>query len=231
MAAQGIAGHTAVTLYDVEDPLRHAGLDRQLGDAQHTERRHLGRLEDDGISCRQCRCHLPRSHYERQVPGCDGADDAVGFRDRHAEMVCARRRDVTADLVRPLRKEADAVRSERHVPARCILDRPRRTNRLERRKRLHIGIDQVRPAAQDACAVARRAARPVAGLECAPGILHRLVDEVRIRHRQAGIALSIGWTFHVHRVRTALHIAPTDKMRTAHCNLIRVEAFHHQSFQ
>ena len=76
----------------VEDALGHPGLDDDLLELDCRERRQLGRLEDDGVACRQRRAELPRGDRQREVPGRDQADDAERLAERHVDAAVDRDR-------------------------------------------------------------------------------------------------------------------------------------------
>ena len=50
-----------------------ANISRELAQADGGERGQLGRLEDDGVSGRQRRAHLPAGEHQGEVPGRDRA--------------------------------------------------------------------------------------------------------------------------------------------------------------
>jgi hypothetical protein len=49
-----LADDRALAGDDVDDALRDAGFERELGEAERRERRQLGRLEHDGVPARKC---------------------------------------------------------------------------------------------------------------------------------------------------------------------------------
>ena len=90
MPYQAIAGRNAVPGHDLEDALREDLL-RQLDEAQHRQRRLLGRLDDLDVAGGERRAHLPDDHEERVVPRRDPGDDA--------ERLAADHRGVALDVL------------------------------------------------------------------------------------------------------------------------------------
>ena len=65
---------------------------RQLGQRQRRQRRLLRRLNDDGATRCQRRCHFARNHGGREVPRCDGSAHAHGLLGHHNALVTPGRR-------------------------------------------------------------------------------------------------------------------------------------------
>ena len=225
MARQRIARGATIALYDIEEAGRHAGLNGQLGQPQRGVGRQLRWLEHDRVAGGQRGAHLPRHHDQREVPRRDGADHAVGLGHHHPQMIVARRCDLATELVRVLGEKAQALGRERDVPGRDVAHRTRGAHGFERTEPRRIGLDQIGPAAQHACAFARRAACPVAVAPCAPGVAHGGVDRGGVGQRKLGVCLSIGGPVHGHAAGVGDE-ASTDEMARGHLDLLGVEHLH-----
>ena len=73
------------TVNDVEDARGHADRVHHLGEQRRRRRRLLGRLGDHRVPARECWRDLPREQEERQVPGRNDADHAMGLSHRVVE--------------------------------------------------------------------------------------------------------------------------------------------------
>jgi len=73
---QALADALARSGDDVDDAFRHARLDEEAGHMEGGKRRHLVRLEDDGVAGDHRRCDLPRDERRGIVPRDDADDDA-----------------------------------------------------------------------------------------------------------------------------------------------------------
>ncbi len=80
----------AVAGDDVDDAGRQPDLDADLGEGERGQRRELGRLQHDGVSCGQRRRDLPRQHQQREVPRDDLAADADRLEGRETRRRSAR---------------------------------------------------------------------------------------------------------------------------------------------
>ena len=65
--------------HDIEHALGQSGLERQLGESQHPERRQFGRLGHHGVAGGQRRSALLAHPHHRAVPRWDHGDHAVGL--------------------------------------------------------------------------------------------------------------------------------------------------------
>ena len=86
-------------------PLRQPGVQRQFGDPQRGQRRHLGRLQHHRVPGRERRREPPGSDRHREVPRHDDADDAERLVERHVHP--AGHRNLRAD--QPLRRAGVVV--------------------------------------------------------------------------------------------------------------------------
>jgi hypothetical protein len=75
-SSRGPAGH------DIDHALRYPSFDREFGKAEHSERRFLRRLYDDGAAARERRRDLPYRDHEGEVPGNDRTNHAHRFSER-----------------------------------------------------------------------------------------------------------------------------------------------------
>src|SRR6185436_13868553 len=159
MPYQAIAGRNAVPGHDLEDALREDLL-RQLDEAQHRQRRLLGRLDDLDVAGGERRAHLPDDHEERVVPGRYPGDDA--------ERLAADHRGVALDVLggglalevpRRAGEEAEVVR---HHAGLVDGDPPRLADvpRLESRELLGVLVDHVGEPEQELHPVLRRLLAP-----------------------------------------------------------------------
>ena len=142
MAHERVADRDAVARHDLE----HAGRQHLLGqldEAQHRQRRLLGRLDDLDVAGGERRPHLPDRHEERVVPRADAGDDP--------ERLAADHRRVALDVLggrlalevpRRAREEAEVVG---HDPRLVDRDPPRLADvaRLEPRELLGVLVDHV----------------------------------------------------------------------------------------
>ena len=114
---------------DVDDALRQARRQRELGEAQRGQRRQLGRLQHDRVAGRERRPELPGGDRQGEVPGRDQPHHAE--RLAHGEGLAAGHRDRVAE--QPLGRAgvvAEGVHHHRHLAAR-VGDRLAGVARLE----------------------------------------------------------------------------------------------------
>ena len=139
---------------DVDDALRDAGLERELGEPQRRERRQLRRLEHDRVAARERRPELPGRDVEREVPGHDQADDAERLAE--GDVDAARDRDrLAVVLVDRAGVEVEDLRDHADLAARAG-DRLADVARLDPRELLGVLLDERREPAQQPRAVGRR---------------------------------------------------------------------------
>ena len=79
VADQASAGALTVAGKDVDHAGREANLGGQFSNAQCGERRELGRLHHDAVTCRESWRHLPTDEHDREVPRHDRTNDAQWF--------------------------------------------------------------------------------------------------------------------------------------------------------
>ena len=132
---------------------------------------------------------------------------------------------LATQLVGVLGKEAQPFGRKRYIPRGGIAHRPRRAYGLQRRHVLHIGLDQVGPAAQYASPLAWRAARPVGGAPGAPRILHRSIHDGRIGHGKFGMRLPVGGAQH-RKARGVGNQPAADEVAGCYGDGVRVEEVH-----
>ena len=149
---------------DVDDALRDAGLEHELGQPQRRERRQRGGLEHDGVAARERGAELPARDVEREVPGDDQPDDA--------ERLAEGRGDPAADgdrlavvLVDRAGVEVQHLRDHPDLAARAG-DRLADVLGLDLRELLGVLLDERRQPPQQPGPVGRR--------DCAPGGVRRL---------------------------------------------------------
>ncbi|MCY1234681.1 hypothetical protein D9M72_472690 [compost metagenome] len=197
MAGEGSAGHRTVAQHDINEAGRQASADCKLGKVDGRKRRHFGGLQDDGIAGGKRRAELPGGHRNGEIPRRDGADDAIGLGHDHAEIVVVGRHEVAAFLVGEFRKKADLLGADGDIAGDEVSDRAGRGKRLELGEGFRLPFDQVGPALQHDCALARTHAAPVARLQRILGGFDGAVDESFVCKRAAGIGLAVGGTMHV----------------------------------
>ena len=71
-----------IALDHLEDPRRQAGFEEQFGQPQRHRGIALGRLEDEGVTARQCGTGFPQRDHRREVERCDAGDHAERLADR-----------------------------------------------------------------------------------------------------------------------------------------------------
>ncbi|SPA53867.1 hypothetical protein CBM2629_U20030 [Cupriavidus taiwanensis] len=196
VARQRIARRCPVTLHHVEQAGRQAGFDGQLSQAHRGERRQFGGLQHHGVARGKRGTNLPGHHHQREIPGRDRAHHAIRLGYHHAKVIVARSRHLAAQLVGILGEEPQSLRRERYIPCGSIAHRPGRAHGFERREATHVRFDQVRPSAQHAGPLARRAARPVAGTPGLPRVPYGCIDRRGVGQRKLGMHLAIGGTPH-----------------------------------
>ena len=194
---EAVAGRNAVPGHDLEDALREDLL-RQLDEAQHRQRRLLGRLDDLDVAGGERRAHLPDHHEERVVPRRDPGDDA--------ERLAADHRRVALDVLggglalevpRRAGEEAEVVR---HQAGLVDGDPPRLADvpRLEARELLGVLVDHVGEPEQELHPVLRRLLAP--GLPRPLGRGDRAVDVLLPGPRHLGDDLARRRIQHLHRL-------------------------------
>ena len=113
-----VHGHL-VSLDDVEDAVRHAGLLEQLGDVERRRRVLLRGLEHERVAARERRSPHPHGHHRREVERRDPGDDAERLADRVdvdprgrllGEAALHQRRDAAGEL--------DHLEAALHLPHR-----------------------------------------------------------------------------------------------------------------
>ncbi|MNE73943.1 hypothetical protein D3C80_1699840 [compost metagenome] len=100
-----------------------------------------------------------------------------------------------------------------------------RPDRLHRRQRRRIGLDQIGPATQNAAALAWRTGCPVATTKRLPGVLHRFVHQRHVSDRQRRVIPAIGRARHF-QPRKAVAVSATNEVGTTDLDDARVEAVH-----
>src|SRR5918993_907559 len=136
---------------DVNDANRDAGLTRYALELDGGEGRELGGLENERVSRRERRRHLPARDGEREIPGNDEPDDAQRFAERHVHPTG----DGYGVAEQALGHTGVVVERLGHHPhlAAGITDRLTRVLRLQLRQVLLFGIQGVGEAAEQARAV------------------------------------------------------------------------------
>ncbi len=149
----------ARTGHHVEDALgEDVGAD--LGQPQGRQRRHGGRLEDDGAAGGDGRAQLPDRHHERVVPRRHLADDPGGLAPDHrgvgAEVLPGR---LALHDPRRAGEEADVVHGELDVEVGGAL-RLSDVVLLQLRQRLGVALDRIGEGVQHLRAILWRRLRP-----------------------------------------------------------------------
>ena len=143
---------------DVEDAFGDAGFQRQLGEAEHGQRRQLGGLEDDGVAARERRADLPARDVEREVPRHDEADDAERLAERRGDAAGDGDR-VAVVLVDGARVEVEDLRHHADLAA-CARDGLADVLRLDPGKLLVVLLDERRESPQQPGAIGGRDGAP-----------------------------------------------------------------------
>jgi len=105
---------------DVDDAGRDARLERELGQCQRSERRVLGRRDDDRVAGGDRRRGLVDEHGAGRVPRDHGTDDAERFPQCQADRVGhVGRQGQSADLVGLPRDEPELPRYPERTPVRA----------------------------------------------------------------------------------------------------------------
>ena len=113
---QLLADDRAVAAHDVDDSGGNARLIEDAAELERAVRRDLARLHDDGVAHEERRCHLPRKHVEREVPGHDAPDDADGLPQQQLHVVrLVAGDDLALDAAGPLRRVVEVVRRPVHL--------------------------------------------------------------------------------------------------------------------
>ena len=197
MPYQAIAGRNAVPGHDLEDALREDLL-RQLDEAQHRQRRLLGRLDDLDVAGGERRAHLPDHHEERVVPRRYPGDDA--------ERLAADHRGVALDVLggglalEVPRRAGEEAKVVGHQARLVDGDPPGLADvpRLEAGELLGVLVDHVGEPEQELHPVLRRLLAP--GLPRPLGRGDRAVDVLLPGPRHLGDDLARRRIQHLHRL-------------------------------
>ena len=165
MERERLARFFAEAGHDIEHAVRQPRLLAQLAEKQRSERRLLGRLQDDGIARDQRRPELPGRDDERIVPRHDRADDAERLLQHHCHVMRADRRDLVEQLVGELGVILDAIGAERDVDGERIRDRLADVERLKKRELFAMLADEFGEAQEDLLFLGRVGVAPDAALE------------------------------------------------------------------
>jgi hypothetical protein len=180
----------AVAGDDVDRAGGEPDLGRELGDAQHAQRRLRIGLQHDGAARGQGGRQLPRRHEQRVVPGNDLRADADRLLQRVRQQRAADRIRAAGDRAHDRREEAE------------VLDRAGDLG-LDRRDRLAdiaglelgelaaVRLDRVGEGVEQTCALVRRRAAPGA-VERGAGGADGTVDVGLAGHRRPGERLAGG---------------------------------------
>src|SRR5699024_5128898 len=79
MLRQIITEIAAAACDNIEHAVRQASLIHDFSEKHRREWCQACRLDDDGITCKQCRCHLSLNLVQRIVPRCNACNDAETF--------------------------------------------------------------------------------------------------------------------------------------------------------
>jgi len=183
VASKRLAGRLAEAGHHLEDPIRHACLRCELGEAQRGERGLLRRLQNDAVPGRERGPDLPARHQQREVPRHDCADDAERLAYEHDDVVRPGRSDLVVDLVDRLPVVRDALGRERDVHAPRVADRLAHVERLEERELVTVLANELGEADENALPLFRCEPRPDTRLECRARTAHGAVDVLHIACR------------------------------------------------
>ena len=153
---------------DVEDPGRHTGLGRQLGEPDRRDRSGARRLEHDRVARRERRTDLPDRHPERVVPGATWPTTPIGSRRTiECGCRCTRRPPCPRDGGSARRRSAGCPRRT-PGPTRAGACRPSRSGRLEPGQLVGVPIAQVGEAIDRRDPFGQRHPRPAPVAEGSP---------------------------------------------------------------
>ena len=191
----GVLGHGAAdegagTGNDVERPGWQARLGHQLPEHQRGQRRHRGRLQNDGVAERQRRSNLPHGLEEREVPRGDRADDTDRLAQRQQEGVLTAGERVAIELVGIFAEVRKALGRGRHVDLGGLEDGLAVVLGLDLAEVVGAGEQELRRAHEDAAALSRLHRGPRAALEGPARGGDRPLQVVLARLRDLGERLS-----------------------------------------
>ena len=182
------AAERAVALHDLEYAIRQPGVAEHRLERRRGQRGLFGGLEDHRIAARQRRRRLPAGDLQRIIPCADAGDDAQRLAPGIAERFRAQIQMLPRHRGGDTRIIFQAIGTRQDVDRLRLLHGFARVERFDPRQ-FDVALAQdVRGAAQDAAALARRQCRPcrLRGAGAGDGRLQR----GRVRHRDARQRLS-----------------------------------------
>ncbi len=206
-----LANDAAGAHQDVQDPFGQARLERDTPQFDRGQRRQPGRLEDDRVSGRKRRRHLPRGDGEGEVPGHDQGHDAERFAERHVHSAGDWNRLARQALGRSRVVVEDVDHHSDLTPG--VADRLPDVARLELRELLEVPLHRSGDATKEVGPVLRAHRLPggVSGFRAGDRRV-RLVDRrlVKLRHHLLGRGLD-----HPQRSSVGRHPYPPRKCALA----------------
>ena len=200
-----------VTVDDVEDACRQAGLDHQFGKADRQGRVALGGLEDEGIAAGNRRGEHPHRDHAREVERRDAGADADRLADRiHVDAGAGAFGELALGQMRNADDELADFEAADDV-ALGVLDRLAMFARDQHRQLVHVLVEQVDELHEDAGAALRVGGGPLRlrGLGGVDGGLQLRVA----RERDPGLNLARGGIVDVGGAAArARHMLAVDEM-------------------
>ncbi|MCY1413545.1 hypothetical protein D9M71_289780 [compost metagenome] len=172
---QGLAHGVAIAWQHVEHASRDTGFDRQLGDADGSQRRFFGRLEHDRVTGGQRRAELPAGHQQREVPRYDGTDHTYRLASNQAKLIMRGRGNFVVDLVDGFGSPVDGLGRTWDVDTGGVANRLAHVQGFQQRQLFDVLAQQVGETDQLGLALGRGQLRPHAGVEGGTGVFNSAV--------------------------------------------------------